>query len=256
MTKKIYAWVLALGFVGIGTLTVWAAAPSGNSNGPIQVTANVLTYDRDSQLLNASGQVIATQGNDTLKGDLMEYHLDSQNGFVTGNVIVNRAGGVMTAARVDLRGGDTYIASGGVFYQSPTESFSAPWLEYTVSTQFVRTQGRTKLVRSDGVIWADQMEGSQRTGNMIARGNVDFQSDLHQVTGSGDRLDYQKSGDNQGTVVLTGNAQLIQRGKNTLTGPKIRMNLDTGLAEAEGRPTLIFTPENRPASTGSPEISK
>lgn len=256
MRKKVNAWVLALGFVGISTLTVWAATPNNNSNGPIQVTANVLTYDKENQLLNASGQVVAVQGSDTLKGDLMEYYLDSQNGFVTGNVILTRADGILTAAKVDLRGGDTYIASGGVFYQSSTESFSTPWLEYTASTEFVRTQGRTKLVRSDGVIWADQMEGSQRTGNMIALGNVDFQSDLHQVTGTSDRLDYQKTGESQGTVVLTGNAQLIQKGKNTLTGPKIRMNLDTGLAEAEGRPTLIFTPENKPTTTENSEASK
>ena len=56
-------------------------------------------------------------------------------------------------------------------------------------------------------------------------------------------MDYQKAGKEQGIVTLTGNAQVVHKGENMITGPKITIDLDSGYAEADGRPTLVITPQ-------------
>ena len=242
--NKITGCLVALSLIGSTYLVAGAPMEGGNSGAPVEITADEMDYNWKDGNMNAVGNVVAIQKGDRLQGDRLEYNTNTQSGSVIGNVVATRSdGGRMVTSRLDLTNGTTYTGSGGVNYTSPTNSLQAPWMQYNSATGYVRTEGRTTISRPDGILKADQVEAWEKSEQAIGRGNVDFSSTTYDSVGKADRIDYSKAGKTQGTIVLTGNAQLVQRGENMLTGPKITMDLDTGYAQAEGRPTLVITPQ-------------
>ena len=243
--KKMIGFGVIISLLGSTYLVAGAPMEGGSNDAPIEITADEMDYNWKDGDMTATGHVVAIQKGDRLQGDRLDYNTNTQSGSVIGNVIATRAdGGRMVTARLDLANGTTYTGSGGVDYTSPTNSLNAPWVQYDTSTGYVRTEGRTTLKRPDGILKADEFEGWEKTEKAIGRGNVDFVSTTHESVGKADRIDYNKGGKPQGVIVLTGNAHLVQRGENMITGPKITVDLDTGYAQAEGRPTLVITPKN------------
>lgn len=243
MKKQMSIGILACLVFG-STLVFGAPLASDSSDDPVEITADEMDYNWKDGNITANGNVVAIQKGDRLQGDRLEYDTNTSSGSVIGNVIGTRTdGSKLITARLDLTNGVIYTGSGGVNYTSPENSLQAPWLQYNTETGYIRTEGRTTMTRPDGTMRANQVEGWEKEQKMIGRGNVDFASETHQAVGKADRIDYDKGNNDQGTIVLTGNAQLVQKGGNMITGPKITMDLDTGYAQAEGRPTLVITPQ-------------
>lgn len=239
--KQIVSWLI--GGALLGNVLSIAAAPAADERASVEVTADQMDYNWNSGEMIAAGNVVAIREGDRLQGDRLEYNVNTESGSVIGNVIATRSdGSKMVTARLDLSGGNLFTASGGAHYTSPTGSVQAPWIQYNTETGYIQSQGRTTMVRQDGTVKADRVEAWQQSNQLIAYGNVDFVSDLHQTVGRSDRLDYAKGNQQQGILILTGNAHVVQEGKNMLTGPKITIDLDSGEAQAEGRPTLVITP--------------
>lgn len=239
--KQWVSWLI--GGALLGNMISIAAAPAAATKESVEITADQMDYNWNSGEMIAEGNVLALRQGDELRGDRLEYNVNTESGSVIGNVVATRTNGSkMVTARLDLDGGVLFTGSGGVHYTSPTGSVQAPWVQYNTETGFIRSEGRTTLIRPDGTVKADRVEAWERSNQLIAQGNVDFVSDLHQTVGRSDRLDYAKGNSPQGTLIFTGHAQVVQQGKNMLTGPKITIDLDTGEAQAEGRPTLVITP--------------
>ena len=246
MNKKLMVVALLVGIVLSGSAYLYAATPFGEtkSGEPVDIEADEVTYDWKAGKVTATGKVVANQSGDRLQGDQLEFFTGTNNGFLLGNVVATRSdGSKMVTSRLDITGGNIFTGSGGVDYSSPENSLQANWLQYNQSTGYIQTKGRTTLIRADGMIKADQVEAWQKTEQVVGRGNVDFVSKPHSTIGKADHMDYQKAGKEQGIVTLTGNAQVVHKGENMITGPKITIDLDSGYAEADGRPTLVITPQ-------------
>jgi Uncharacterized protein conserved in bacteria len=244
--RQLIGWCLGFSMVASSYFAVAAPfEPSGSA--AVEISADEMDYNWKTGNVSATGNVVALQKGDRLQGDRLEYNMDTQSGALIGNVVANRVdGSTLVTSRLDLSGGSTYTGSGGVNYTSPANSVQAPWLQYDSSSGYIRTEGRTTIRRAEGTMKADQIEAWEKSGQMIGRGNVDFNSPAHSAMGRAERVDYTKNNPNsQGHIVLTGNAHLVYQGDNMLTGPKITMDLDTGYAQAEGRPTLVITPQQK-----------
>lgn len=246
MNKKQMIAALLMGAVVSGSLYLSAATPFGetNSGGPVDIEADEVGYNWKDGKVTANGKVVAIQAGDRLQGDRLEFFTATKNGFLDGNVVATRSDGSrLVTSRLDITGGNVFTGSGGVDYTSPENSLQANWLQYDQSTGYILTKGRTTMKRAEGVIKADQVEAWQKTEQVVGRGNVDFVSKPHNTIGKADHMDYQKAGKEQGIITLTGNAQVVHKGENMITGPKITIDLDSGYAEADGRPTLVITPQ-------------
>ena len=113
--------------------------------------------------------------------------------------------------------------------------------------------GSGYVATPDGSLTAPLIEGNAKEIRFTASGGVQFESDAHQLTGSGDQAVYTKSPDKEdGKVVLTGSAYAVQNG-NPFQGPELVFELADNYVQSKGRSTLVITNTNSGASTTTGE---
>jgi LPS-assembly protein len=92
---------------------------------PVDLTADSLSHDEDSQIITATGNVELIQGRRILRADQIRYDLQNDKAMATGNVVLTEANGdVFFAEEVELEnemqkgfvtGFQAYLAEGGRF---------------------------------------------------------------------------------------------------------------------------------------------
>lgn len=93
------------GFILTAVLFLTRTAAALDKNGPVDFSADELTYDREMNLIIARGNVTFTQGNSSLRADHINY--DTVDGVViaSGNVeIYTPDGGLMRGNYAKLSG--------------------------------------------------------------------------------------------------------------------------------------------------------
>lgn len=232
--KLLYAAAAALliGACGAGT----AAADD--------ISADVLTYDGAAKVATAEGNVVihADEGA-TMTGASGEYHFSDGSAYLTGGVHYEKGARVMTADTVHVLGDKTVRGTGNVdLYDGETErSLRGEMVTYNQDTGYSLVEGNAFVSTPDGSLTAPRIEGNAKEIRFTASGGVQFQSDVHQLTGSGDQAVYTKSPNaDDGKVVLTGNAQAVQNG-NAFQGPELVFRLSDNYVETKGRSTLVIT---------------
>lgn len=208
------------------------------------ISADVLTYNGQTQVATARGNVVihANEGA-TMIGASGEYHFKDGSAYLTGGVHYARGASTMSADTVHVLGDKTIRGVGSVdLYDGEAQrTVRGEQVTYNPDTGFSRVEGSAYVSTPDGSLTAPLIEGNAKEIRFTATGGVQFESDVHQLSGSGDQAVYTKSPDAEdGKVVLTGNAYAVQNG-NAFRGPELIFELADNFVQTKGRSTLIIT---------------
>lgn len=208
------------------------------------ISADVLTYNGQTKVVTAQGNVVihANEGA-TMTGASGEYHFDDGSAYLTGGVHYARGASTMSADTVHVLGDKTIRGVGSVdLYDGEAQrTVRGEQVTYNPDTGFSRVEGSAYVSTPDGSLTAPLIEGNAKEIRFTATGGVQFESDVHQLSGSGDQAVYTKSPDAEdGKVVLTGNAYAVQNG-NAFRGPELIFELADNFVQTKGRSTLIIT---------------
>lgn len=235
--KRIYAAAAALliSFAGFGT----ASADD--------ISADVLTYNGQTKVATAQGNVVihANEGA-TMTGASGEYHFEDGSAYLTGGVHYVKGASTMSADTVHVLGDKTILGTGSVdLYDGEGQrTVRGDQVTYNPDTGYSKVDGNGYVSTPDGSLTAPLIEGNAKEIRFTASGGVQFQSETHQLTGSGDQAVYTKSPDKEdGKVVLTGNAHAVQNG-NAFDGPELIFELSDNFVQTRGRSTLVITNTN------------
>lgn len=235
--KRIYAAAAALliSFAGFGT----ASADD--------ISADVLTYNGQTKVATAQGNVVihANEGA-TMTGASGEYHFEDGSAYLTGGVHYVKGTSTMSADTVHVLGDKTILGTGSVdLYDGEGQrTVRGDQVTYNPDTGYSKVDGNGYVSTPDGSLTAPLIEGNAKEIRFTASGGVQFQSEIHQLTGSGDQAVYTKSPDKEdGKVVLTGNAHAVQNG-NAFDGPELVFELADNFVQTRGRSTLVITNTN------------
>lgn len=216
------------------------------------ITADVLTYDGRTKIATATGNVVihANEGA-VITGESGEYHFEDRTAHLTGGVSYKKDSGTMTCGEMFLYTDKTARGIGNVVMHDTVQGrvLKGDDVTYNSDTGYGVISGNGYLESPDGSVFAPHIEGNLNEIRIVADGGVYFQSDLHDMTGYGDRAVYTRTGrdGNDGTLVLTGNAHATQNG-NSFDGPELVMHETDQMVETNGRSTLTIT--NTRASGG------
>lgn len=146
------------------------AAPALDSNKPIDIAADTLEVRQQDKMAIFTGNVVATQGNITMK---------------SGRMLVYYSAGDAPAASQE---GGTSIskieADGGVFFTSPSETARSSKAVYEVSSEQIRMMGDVTLTRDNSVVKGAGLVYNLKTGrSMLTSGAQDGNS-----SGDGQRV--------------------------------------------------------------------
>ena len=208
------------------------------------ISADVLTYDGQKKIASAKGNVVIhVNEGAVMTGDHGEYHFEDRSAFLTGNVRYERGERTMTADMVHASEDKTLTGTGHVsMYDGEEErTIKGDIVTYNPDTGYSKVEGNGFISTPDGSLTAPLIEGSAKEIRLTASGGVQFESDAHQLTGSGDQAVYTKSPDaDDGKVVLTGHAEANQNG-NAFYGPELIFTLSDNSVKTNGRSTLVIT---------------
>jgi lipopolysaccharide transport protein LptA len=254
------------------------AGPEAGCASQVKLTADTLTFDPETRLVRAEGNVrLERQG--------LELSAGSAEGDTGGDRF--RAWSSVKARwsgqKIDLSADEVTLfdrlpqkitAAGRVLLTRPGEKLAASSLEWIFgqTPEYVARGGVTAEMpgrvleageagRKGDLLWASQVKRfedrrekiSLRAGRIEARAEGEGLRELAAsgevsavlegengipVTLKGDRLLYSKA---KGTVALVGNAEAFQAGRN-VRSETILYDIASRRIEAQGRPQLIFTP--------------
>ncbi|MBN2301740.1 MAG: LPS-assembly protein LptD, partial [Lentisphaerae bacterium] len=85
----------------------WKEATSNDLAQPIELSGDVVEYNRGSGQANAWGNVVIQWGDDELRADMINFNTVTEDVYASGNVTVKRMGGTWhgTEARYNIRTG-------------------------------------------------------------------------------------------------------------------------------------------------------
>lgn len=150
---------LAVIFIGV-LLSQAANAQSGlalqgsqrDDSLPVEVTADNLVFDQETQLAIFEGNAVAVQGDVRLQADLLEVSYDQETGQIS-----------------ELSG------NGNVVYENGVERAEAETLAYTATSDFLTLEGAVTLIQGQTVLSANKMilnvtsNAAELTGNVRTR---------------------------------------------------------------------------------------
>lgn len=208
------------------------------------ISADVLTYNGGTKVATAKGNVVihANEGAE-MTGQEGEYHFEDRSAVLSGGVHYQKGESTMTADTVSLSGDKTLTGNGNVVMYDGQEkrTIKGDHVIYNPDTGYSKVAGNGFISTPDGSLSAPLIEGNAKEIRLIASGGVTFESQAHQLTGSGDQAVYTKSQDaDDGKVVLTGHAEAEQNG-NIFHGPELIFTLADNSVKTNGRSTLVIT---------------
>lgn len=209
------------------------------------ITADILTYDGNSKIATAEGNVVihANQGA-VITGQKGQYYFGDRSAWLEGNVRYEKDEMVMTADKLYIYNDKTVHGTGSVYLNDRSEGrvLKGDDVTYNADTGIGKIRGGGYLEFSDASMQAPLIEGNLKQVEIVASGGVNLTSDSRQMTGYSDVATYTRSGinGNDGKLVLTGNAHIVQNG-NSFDGPELVIWDADKIIETTGRSTLVIT---------------
>lgn len=226
--------------IGLMTLSVtaWAA-----NNDPLTISADTLSYDGNSGRADAQGNVVITQQDKTMTGATGWYNTKTREAQLEGGVSMIGTDMAMSAQTVHSINDSHFKATGAVHLQRQDRQIFGESVDYNTDTEYGKVTGNARLIAEGTTLTGNEVEGWLKEIRAIAQGNVTFTNPERNVSGTGDRATYtQTPNQNDGVVVLSGNAHAVQNG-NVLNAPELKISLADDSAETlGGRSTLVIVP--------------
>lgn len=221
--KKMQMALLTTAACFILTGTLYAA-----DSKPVELNANTVEYDTQTGLITATGSVKMIQDGAVLTGASAQYNSKTQEGFVTGGVVADKADMHMTAATIKTSGANHMIATGNVVVVKADKTLTGPQIDYYPDTDYAVIESNARVTMTDGTFTSDRMEAYLKENRLIGTGNVHIVSPPRNLDAVGDQATYY--GQDDGKVILTGNAVATQN-NNTLRSNKLTIYLAGGKAD-------------------------
>ena len=210
------------------------AAPDSEENVPSEVNADTVDYDMNTGVVTANGNVHLKYGNGTATGGRAMYNTNTQEAYLSGNVVVIRDDMKLTCASLINDGLGHMQATGNVDFiqklapnekypNGDTRTFKGEHVDYYPDDRkhvVIPTGGI--VTSNDGNFTANYMEGWLDEEYFIGTGDVHIVSPPREMEAGGDRIDY--FAQQNGKAILTGNAWVVQK-NNTMRGNKLTVYL-------------------------------
>ena len=230
MNKKKQIGMAILAMLMTASVTAWAA------NDPLTISADTLSYDGNTGIADAKGNVVITQADKTMTGANGWYNTKTQEANLDGGVSMIGSDMAMSAESVHSYNNNKFTANGGVHLQRSDRQIFGDKVDGLVS-------GNARLIAEGTTLTGNQVEGWLKEIRAVAQGDVTFSNPERNVSGSAERATYtQTPNQNDGVVLLSGSAHAVQNG-NVLNAPELKIRLADDSAETlGGRSTLIIVP--------------
>lgn len=217
-------------------------APQANSgagdNVPSSLDADEIIYDMRTNVMSATGNVLMTHGTAKLTGREAELNLNTNAGFVVGDVIAVSEDMRLTADKC-TSDGNHMVAEGDVVHATKKDkTYSGPRVDYFHEEEYVLMEQGGEITSTAGEVFsANRMEGWTKLNYARGTGDAHLISPPNKLEASGDVVDYygKVEGSNEpAKAYLTGNAWAVQD-NNTLRSKRLVVYLaeETGEAKAE-----------------------
>lgn len=241
MKRKLIAFAAAMMLTVSTAGLINAATP----NKPVELAADTIEYDSPKGIMVAEGNVRLTQDGAVMTGAKAEYNTKSKEAYVTGGVKVIKEDATLTSAEVRAYDNNHLIATGNALLIKGDNTLAGPQIDYYSDRQYALVEGWAKLTMPDGVMTANKVEAFIDEDRMVGTGNVHIVSDTRKLDATSNTATYygSKNKQQQGKVILNGNARAVQDG-NVLTGNTLTIYLDDKAMEASGgRNKLVIQPQ-------------
>lgn len=210
------------------------AAPNSEENVPSEVNADTVDYDMNTGVVTANGNVYLKYGTGTATGGRAMYNTNTQEAYLSGNVVVIRDDMKLTCSSLTNDGYGHMQAIGNVDFiqkiapnekypKGDTRTFKGEHVDYYPDDRkhvIIPTGGI--ITNSDGNFTANYMEGWLDEEYFIGTGDVHIVSPPREMEAGGERIDY--FAQQNGKAILTGNAWVVQK-NNTMRGNKLTVYL-------------------------------
>lgn len=221
---------LALGICFGGT--VWAAE--------LTITADSLVYNGDSDVAQATGNVVITRDGATLTGATGEYSFADGTATLTGGIHYTKDDTTLTAASLTAYADESLLASGNVQAQAGDRVLTGDTVHYDPAAAHGTVTGSAYVSMPGTELWAREIDAYLEEIRLIGTGGIHLVNSEHGLNATSDSVVYtQTPGGDDGHAVLSGNARVNQNG-NELTGPQLDIYPARRSAETTGRSTLII----------------
>jgi lipopolysaccharide export system protein LptA len=236
--------ILVLGILAVFLFSIVGVFTFNSANSPVEIEADVISYDSAKGVVQAEGSVKITQGSSVATAQKAEYNIDTAEGYLSGGVNAVRDDSTIIANEVySYDSNNRILAKGSVVVTRGENSIFGPVVDYYVSRGYVRVSSGARFENKDSYLTANAMEAYLDEQKIIALGNVHVVSFVHELDAVADKADYFGLPKEQSKIILIGNAKVIQKG-NTVAGHLLTVNLNDNSVKAEGdRPKAIFTPQ-------------
>ena len=213
---------------------------------PVEMNGDTIEYDTVTGIMTAQGGIRVVQDNGVMTGDTAVYNTKTQEATVTGNVKVVKEKSTLTAPKVVSFNNNHIIATDGAVLVNEDKTLRGPQIDYYADRQYAIATGGATVISQDATMTADQVESFLAEDRAVAQRNVHIVSDMRKLDAVSDLATYYgaKAAQNQGKVILTGNARAVQDG-NVLTGNVLTIYLDDKAMDSQGRSKLVVTPKQQ-----------
>ena len=191
---------------------------------PMEVSADTLEYDSNTGVVVANGNVKLIQDNATLTGVKATYNTKNQEAEVTGGAHLVKEDINLTSASLKSKNNDEIIASGNVIMVKGDTTITGPQVNYYSKQQYALINSDATVTMKDSTMTADKLEAYLGENKVIGTGNVHLTSTARDIDAVGDVATYYGAKDQQGKIILEGNAKAVQKG-NILKGNKLTLFL-------------------------------
>lgn len=240
-------WLVLFSFI---FLSASVQAQIANSHQPISIEAGEqLEWLREQSLYRATKDVIITQGDTVIRGDMAEARYDATIGpseltqiDVTGSVVITQADRVIKADHalydaiaqtVTLTGKKVVITASSATIEASDK------MVYWVDERKAQAFGKARVQQPQQTLQANEItawftENDNQLNRAVAAGNVVItrQADEGKDVAQADQAEYNARTEK---VVLTGNVRLA-RGDNFMQGSRATVDLKTGYSSLQNNP--------------------
>lgn len=231
-------------------LCLTLATPGFAQKAPVEIEASrQLEWLRDKNMYRATGDVVITQGDTVIKGDMAEAEYDAAVGpsaltlfTVTGNVVMTKPDQTVHADKgvYDTRTEVLTLYGDIVTLKTPTMTVtSTGGMAYDAAKGRATARGNAKVQEATRTIKADVItafisKNSNKLDRATADGHVLITMDGKEGKdiAQADQGDYDLVKD---TISLRGNVKLT-RGSNHMQGDYATINLTTGVSSLQNSP--------------------
>lgn len=248
------------------TIFVYAAPNTSKDGEKSELNADEVEYNMDTGVVTATGNVILKHGTGTATGLKAMYNVNTEEAYLTGNVIVVRDNLRLTCNNLTSDGGDHIQADGNVFAEQKlppsadlpngdVRTFTGEHVDYYPNDKqhILISSGGVLKSTQEGTFTADHMEGWLDDQYYIGTGNAHIVSTSRNLEAGGDRIDYYAA--ENGKAILSGNAWAYQD-NNTIKGNRLTVYLADKKKEKPAKIENPFEDKRKKSKSDEPTLNR